>query len=105
MGDVSIIYIILGLVFLYLIIIIPVNINKTRIYTRNMMKEMEAIHKTVLDLSKNLNLFVQTRKDIAFVQCSWCKESVPETERLRSGDVSLCPECAERGGKRAIGKR
>ena len=47
MSDVSIIYIILGLVFVYLLIMIPVNINQTRIYTRNMMKEMEGIHKTI----------------------------------------------------------
>ena len=104
MSDVSIVYIILGLVFLYLIIVIPVNINKTRIYTRNMMKEMEAIHKTVLDLSKNLSLFVKTREDISYVQCSWCKASVPETEIERFGDVSLCPDCADKSrGQRAKG--
>ena len=103
MSDVSIIYLILGLVFVYLLIMIPVNINQTRIYTRNMMREMEALHKTVLDLSKNLNLLVQTREDIPFVQCSWCKESVPESDIQRFGDVSLCPACAEKGGRKGIG--
>ena len=102
MGEVSVIYVILAFVLLVLIIMIPVNVNQTRIYTRNIMREMEALNKTVLDLSKNLNLLVETREDIPFVQCSWCKESVPESDIQRFGDVSLCPACAEKGGKKAI---
>ena len=64
MNDVSVIYLILGLIFVYLLIMIPVNINQTRIYTRNMMKEMEAIHKTVLDLSKTSTFLVLVTKSV-----------------------------------------
>ena len=47
MSDISVIYAILAVIFLVLIVMIPVNVNQTRIYTRNMVRELEAIHKTL----------------------------------------------------------
>ena len=101
MSDVSIIYIILALIFIYLLLLIPININQTRIYTRNMMKELEAIHETLKTFTVDRSPLSDTNSPP--VQCSWCRVWVPAGEIQRFGDVSLCPECAEKGGKRAIG--
>lgn len=103
MGEVSVVYAILGFVLLVLIIMIPVNVNQTRIYTRNIMRELEAIHQTLRDLAEKRNPPADTREDGPPVQCSWCRAMVPEDQIQRFGDVRLCPACAEKGGRRAIG--
>lgn len=104
MSDVSIVYIILGLVFLYLLVMIPININQTRIYTKNMMKELEAIHKILQGLKMPASSPKKALTDVSKVKCSWCRVLVPAGEIQRFGDVNLCPACAEMGGKRAIGR-
>ena len=88
MGEVSVIYVILAFVLLVLIIMIPVNVNQTRIYTRNIMRELEAIHQTLRDLAEKRAIHLQTLGKTALLSSvvgvvQWCR-------KIRYNGLGMC---------------